>query len=54
MSTGYVLDDREIGVQFLIGVRVFSLLHSVQIGSEANQAPCSMGTGTVFPEIKRQ
>lgn len=44
MSTGFVLDDREIGVQFMVGVRVFFLLHSIQAGSDPPKPP----------EIKRQ
>jgi hypothetical protein len=35
------------------GRELFSPSHRVQIGSEAHPAPRLMGTGGIFPEIKR-
>jgi hypothetical protein len=43
--SGYGLDDGGVGVRALVGSRTFSLLHVVQIGSEAHPASFPMVTG---------
>jgi hypothetical protein len=42
------MDDLEIGVQFPVGVRDFSLLHSVQTEFLAHPALYAMGKGDCF------
>jgi len=48
-QVSYRLDDRGSRVQFLAGVRNFSLNHCIQNGSEAHSASYPMGTGDSFP-----
>jgi hypothetical protein len=48
-ATGYGLDGR---VRFPAGVTDFSLLHSVQTGSEAHPASYTIDTGGSFPGNK--
>jgi hypothetical protein len=45
----YGLDDWAIGVRSPAGVKNFSSNLSVQTGSEAHPADCTMGTGGPFP-----
>jgi hypothetical protein len=45
----YGLDDRGIVVRFQVAARGFSLLHSVQTGSEAHPASYQMGTEGLLP-----
>jgi hypothetical protein len=49
IATGYVLGSRNSIPE---GARDFSFLHSVQTGSGAHQASCSLGTGGSFPGCK--
>jgi hypothetical protein len=46
------LDDRAIEVRSPAGAKDFSSSLSVQTGSEAHPASCTMGTGGPFPEAK--
>jgi hypothetical protein len=41
-----------VGVEFL-AEKNFSLLHSIQADSGAHPASYPMGTGFLFPEVKR-
>jgi hypothetical protein len=43
--TGCRLDGQEIKIEFLAGARDFSLLHSVQISSEATHLPIQWVVG---------
>jgi hypothetical protein len=45
----YGLDDRAIGVRSPAGAKDFSSVLSVQTGSGAHPASCTMGTGGPFP-----
>jgi hypothetical protein len=45
----YGLDDRAIGVRSPVGAKDFSSNLSVQTGSGAHPASCTMGTGDPFP-----
>jgi hypothetical protein len=49
--TGYGLED---GVQLPAGARDFSVLHSIQTGSGAYPAFCSVCTGECFSGVKWQ
>jgi hypothetical protein len=49
----YGLDDWAIGVRSPAGARDFSSILCVQTRSEAQPAPCTMGTGGPFPGAKR-
>jgi hypothetical protein len=46
---GYELKGRGTGVRFAAGARDFSLLHSLQTGSETHAASCTMDTGRSLP-----
>jgi hypothetical protein len=48
----YGLDEREIGVRSLAGVKEFSSNLRVHTGSEAYTASCTMGTGGPSPGAK--
>jgi hypothetical protein len=48
----YGLDDRAIGVRTPAGAKDFSSSLSVQTGSGAHPASCTMGTGGPFPGVK--
>jgi hypothetical protein len=48
----YGLDDRTIGVRSPAGAKDISSNLSVQTGSEAHPASCTMGTGGSFPRGK--
>jgi hypothetical protein len=50
IATGYVLDDRMIGVRFPAWAGNFSLRHH---GPGAHPASYRMGTGNSFPGVKR-
>jgi hypothetical protein len=52
IATGYELDDRGSGVQFLAGPGNFFLLHRVQAGSGTHPTSYAMGTGGSFPGSK--
>jgi hypothetical protein len=45
----YGLDNRAIEVRSPAGAKDFSSILSVQTGSEAHPASCTMGTGGTFP-----
>jgi hypothetical protein len=47
--SGYGLDDRAIEVRSPAGTEYFSSSLSIQTGSEAHPASCTMGTGGPFP-----
>jgi hypothetical protein len=49
MVAGYGLDNRGVGVRAPARVKSFSLLRSVQTGSEAYQPPIPLVTGTLSP-----
>jgi hypothetical protein len=49
--TDYGLDDRAIGVRSPAGAKDFSSTLSVQTGSGAHPASCTMGTGGPFPGV---
>jgi hypothetical protein len=49
----YGLDNRVIGVRSSAGAKYFPSSLSVQTGSGAHPAPCTMGTGGHFPWAKR-
>jgi hypothetical protein len=51
--SGYGLYDRAIEVRFPAEARDFSSSLSVQTGSEAHQASCTMSTGGSFAGAKR-
>jgi hypothetical protein len=50
--SGYGLDDRAIEVRSPVGAKDFSCSLSVQTGSGARPASCTMGTGGPFPGAK--
>jgi hypothetical protein len=47
------MDNRVIGVRFLVGARDLSILHSVHTGYGPLPATCQMGTRAVYPGLKR-
>jgi hypothetical protein len=49
----YGLDDRVIGVRFPAGAKDFPTILCVQTGSEDHPASCTMGTGVLYPGVKR-
>jgi hypothetical protein len=51
---GYWMDNRGVGIQFLLGSRDFSLLHTVQDGSEAHPVPYPVGTGGLLPRVAKR
>jgi hypothetical protein len=48
----YGLDDQAIGARSPAGAKDFSSSLSVQTGSGAHSASCTMGTGGPFPGVK--
>jgi hypothetical protein len=52
IALGYGLDDRGSRFRFPVGVRNFSLHHSVQNGFGAHPACYPMGTRGSFPGVK--
>jgi hypothetical protein len=52
-ASGYGLDGRTMQVRFPIEAKDFSYSICVQTGSEAHPASCPMGTGILFPKVKR-
>jgi hypothetical protein len=53
IGTGYRLHDRGIGIRFPAGAGNFTILHSSQTGSGAQQARSTLGTGDLYPGVKR-
>jgi hypothetical protein len=51
--SGYGLDDRAIEVRSLVEAEDFFSSLCVQTGSGAHPASCTMGTGVLYPGLKR-
>jgi hypothetical protein len=52
IATGYGLDGRGVGVRVPVGSIIF-FFHVVQTGSGTHPASYPMGTGVIFPGVKR-